>query len=293
MLRRSPAADILHKDFIRQMSALSTDSLPVIFVASLVAFFLAVEAGHFLGSRTEEGKNVATLEAAVLGLLALMIGFTFSMALNRFEARRDALMTEANAIGTAALRARLLPAPYGEESLKLFRDYARIRVDFGEREQTSEEAAQALRRSRELHEALWRQAQGAAAKDNALVPTGLYIQALNEAFDSHQKRLTILANRVPRIVFVTLYCVAVGALWLAGFASASDKARWRLPTYVPCLLVAGVILLIQDLDRPGGFITVGQQPMIDAAEALDGYASLPRAAPAPAPTSAPTVKSVR
>jgi len=275
------------------MSGLITDSLPIIFVESLVAFFLAVEAGYYLGSRTKEGKNVATLEAAVLGLLALMIGFTFSMALNRFEARRDALMTEANAIGTAALRARLLPAPYGEESLKLLRDYAHIRVEFGELEQTSQEAVQALRRSRDIHEALWRQAQGAAAKDNALVPTGLYIQALNEAFDSQQKRLTILANRVPRIVFVTLYSVALGALWLAGFASAGDRWRWRLPTYVPCLLVAGVILLIQDLDRPGGFITVGQQPMIDAAEALDGYASLPHAAPAPAPVSAPTVKNGR
>ncbi|MFY9658916.1 MAG: hypothetical protein WAK01_20425 [Methylocystis sp.] len=271
------------------MSAFGNQSLAVIFVESLVAFFLAVEAGYYLGSRTDEGKNVTTLEASVLGLLALMIGFTFSMALNRFEARRDALMSEANAIGTAALRARLLPPPYGEESLKLFRDYAHIRVDFGELEQTSQEVVQALRRSREIHEALWRQAQGAAAKDNALVPTGLYIQALNEAFDSQQKRLTIVANRVPRSVFVTLYVVAFGALWLAGFASASDKRRWRLPTYIPCLLVAGVILLIQDLDRPGGFITVGQQPMIDAAEALDGYASLPHVAP----TSAPTVKSGR
>jgi len=208
----------------------------------------------------------------VLGLLALMIGFTFSMALNRFEARRDALVSEANAIGTAALRARLLPAPYGEESLKLFKDYARIRVSFAELEQTSEESVKALRRSKEIQEALWRQAQGAAAKDNAMVPTGLYIQALNETFDNQQKRLTIVGNRVPRVVFVTLYSVAVAALWLAGFASAIDRRRWRLPTYVSCVLVAGVILLIQDLDRPGGFINVGQQPMTDTAEALEGYA---------------------
>jgi len=210
----------------------------------------------------------------VLGLLALMIGFTFAMALNRFEARREALVSEANAIGTAALRARLLPAPYGEESLKLFKDYARIRVSFGEREQTSEESVQAQRRLREIQEALWRQAQGAAAKDNALVPTGIYIQALNETFDNQQRRQTIVRNRVPPVVFVALYSVAVGALWLAGYASAIDRRRWRLPTYVCCVLVAGVILLIQDLDRPGGFITVDQQPMTDTAEALDGYTPL-------------------
>jgi hypothetical protein len=250
--------------------------LTVIFITSLAAFLLAIEAGHFLGSQVEEGANVATLEASVLGLLALIIGFTFSMALNRFEARRDALVNEANAIGTAALRARLLPGPYGEESLRLFRDYVRIRVSFAEREPTSDEAGQALRHLREIQEALWRQAQAAAAKDNAVVPTGLYIQALNESFDNQQKRSAIISNRVPNIVFVGLYCVAVAALWLTGYASAIDRGRWRRPTYVACVLVAGVILLIQDLDRPGvGFIRVSEQPMIDTGQALDGYTSLP------------------
>jgi hypothetical protein len=256
------------------MADLTHYPLTLIFVASVAAFLLAIEAGHYFGSKVEEGANVSTLEAAVLGLLALMIGFTFSMALNRFEARRDALVSEANAIGTAALRARMLPAPYGEESLKLFKDYVRIRADFAARELASEESVAALRRSKEIQEALWRQAQAAAAKDNAVVPTGLYIQALNETFDAQQKRLTILRNCVPNIVFVGLYSVAVAALWLAGYASAIDRRRWRLPTYVAGVLVAGVILLIQDLDRPsGGFIAVSEEPMTDTAQALEGYTS--------------------
>jgi hypothetical protein len=251
-------------------------SLAIVFVGSIAAFFVAIETGHLLGAKTEEGANVSTLEASVLGLLALMIGFTFSMALNRFEARRDALVSEANAIGTAALRARLLPAPYGEESLKLFKDYARIRVSLAEGEQASEKNFAALQRSKEIQEALWRQAHGALVKDNAMVPTGLYIQALNDVFDNQLKRATIVRNRVPNIVFVALYSVAVAALWLTGYASAVDRRHWRQPTYVACFLVAGVILLIQDLDRPsGGFITVSQQPMIDTEQALDGYASLP------------------
>ena len=132
----------------------------------------------------------------------------------------------------------------------------------------------ALRRSKDTQEALWRQAQAASAKDNAMVPTGLYIQALNETFDAQQKRLTILRNCVPNIVFVGLYSVAVAALWLTGYASAIDRRRWRLPVYLASLLVAGVILLIQDLDRPsGGFIAVSEQPMTDTAQALAGYSS--------------------
>jgi hypothetical protein len=62
-----------------------------------------------------------------------MIGFTFSMALTRFEARRGAVLNEANAIGTAALRARLLPAPHSAESLKLLREYVQIRLDITRR----------------------------------------------------------------------------------------------------------------------------------------------------------------
>jgi hypothetical protein len=74
------------------------------------------------------GENVSTLEGAVLGLLALMIGFTFAMALSRFESRRDAVLSEANSIGTTALRARLLPAPERAEALKLLQEYVQVRL---------------------------------------------------------------------------------------------------------------------------------------------------------------------
>ena len=77
-------------------------SLPTIFLAGLALIVAASEIGRLLGVRVgkQGGDNVSTLEAAVLGLLALMIGFTFAMALSRFEARRDAVLNEANAIGT-------------------------------------------------------------------------------------------------------------------------------------------------------------------------------------------------
>src|SRR5271168_466087 len=92
-------------------------SLPLIFITSLVAIFVAVELGRqfgLLGSRRQR-ENISTVEAAILGLLALLIAFTFSMALSQFEGRRDALLNEANAIGTTALRARLLPTPHNTE----------------------------------------------------------------------------------------------------------------------------------------------------------------------------------
>src|SRR5512142_1641183 len=108
------------------------DKFPLlqIFLASLIALLVASEIGRWLGVRArgrgEEG--VATLEGAMFGLLALMLGFTFAMALSRFEERRHAVLDEANAISTTALRARLLPAPYNTEVLKLLREYAQLRI---------------------------------------------------------------------------------------------------------------------------------------------------------------------
>ena len=131
-------------------------SLLSIFLVGLAVVLIAGEIGWQLGGRAEgRGReNIATLEAAVLGLLALIIGFTFAMALTRFEARRDAVVNEATAIGTTALRARLLPEPQRSETLKLLRDYVQTRLDIVERGLSLTEHPAVVDRSNVLQEAL-------------------------------------------------------------------------------------------------------------------------------------------
>jgi hypothetical protein len=208
------------------------------------------------------------LESAILGLLALMIGFTFAMALSRFEARRDAVLNEANSIGTTALRARLLPAPHGTEAVKLMREFVQIRLDIARGVPSPTELNTAIARSNALQEALWELAMAVTAKENGLVPTGLFIQTLNEMIDNQEKHLAALRNRVPNIVLIALYGVAT----IAGYASGLGVRPSRLPVYIMGILVSAVIFLIEDLDRPGaGFITVSQQPMVDAAASIATY----------------------
>src|SRR5215469_1928250 len=147
-------------------------SLLTIFLVGVAAILLAIEMGHWLGVRAagKGGDNISTLEGAVIGLLALMVGFTFAMALSRFEARRDAILAEANAIGTTALRARLLPEPHRKEVLGLLRDYVRVRLNITQRVASAAELNAAIVRSGEIHEALWQQTKLVAAKDNSMVP---------------------------------------------------------------------------------------------------------------------------
>ena len=248
--------------------------LGLIFVVSLVALVGSALFGCRLGDRARESTSdsIGTLDAAILGLLALMIGFTFSMALTRYDARRDAVLKEANAIGTTALRARLLPAPFAAQSLKLLRDYTDIRVRMGGRVVSTQDLAAAVARSNDIQEQLWQQVKAVAAINNAMVPTGVYITTLNDMIDAQATRLAAARNRVPPIVIWSLYGVGIIAVGFTGYAVGLEKRRSRIPVFVVCTLAALVILLIQDLDRPtSGLIQVAEQPILDTAASLAGY----------------------
>lgn len=256
------------------MMDLDNYGLLALFAVVLIAVFGAGEIGRLLGTRAvgRGGGNVSTLEGATLGLLALMIGFTFAMALSRFEARRDAVVNEANAIGTTALRARLLPEPSRSEALKLLKEYAKVRLEITQSVLNASVFKSAIARSNQIQETLWQNTIAVAAMNAAIVPTGVFIQSLNEMIDSQAKRLAAVSNRVPNIVFLALYGVAVVAFALVGYANGLEKRRVRLPTYLMGAIVGSVILLVQDLDRPtAGFISVSQQPMIDTIASMAGY----------------------
>lgn len=246
----------------------------VIFFVGLAIILAASEIGRRMGVRASahRGGSISTLEGAVLGLLALIIGFTFAMALSRFEARRDAVLAEANAIGTTALRARLLPQPERGEALKLLQEYVTVRLDVTKHPEPRVALAAAIERSNAIQEALWQRAKTMAAKDSGMVPTGLFIQTLNEMIDDHAKRLAALRNRVPNIVIFTLFGMAAVAMAFAGYGEGLEARRVRIPIYVMALLLSAVILLILDLDRPTtGFISVSQQPMIDTAASIAAF----------------------
>lgn len=260
----------------RTMIDLYTYPLWVIFAVAVLVVVLATELGFWIHSRAGGGEShgsTSMLAGAILGLLALMIGFTFSMTLSRFEARREAVLAEANAIGTTALRARLLPEPQRSESLRLLRDYVKVRLDLANHVASNRELASAIARSNALQESLWQQAMAVASLDKGVVPTATYVQSLNEMIDSQGKRLSAVRNRMPSEVLVTLFAIAAVASAFAAYASGDNRRGRRLPVYVMAILVAAVILVLLDLDRPdAGFIKVSQQPMIDAAESIAGFA---------------------
>ena len=113
------------------------DYLPLwgVFIVTAVLLVLAMQAGFWLAShkrqRSPEGQKsgpVGEVVAGLLGLLALLLAFTFSLAASRFDTRRTLVMDEANALGTTWLRAGMLPEPHGTAIRKLLRDYLELRL---------------------------------------------------------------------------------------------------------------------------------------------------------------------
>ena len=247
----------------------------IVFLIGAAVVFLASEFGWRLGIRTDghgASGNISALEQSLLGLLALIVGFTFLMALTRFEARREAVLNEANAIATTALRARLLPEPHRTEALKLLREYAKIRIDYIPTGRSFAELPTLIDRSNKIQEALWQQVKALSAKDNNMVPTGLFIQTLNEMIDNQGKRLSALRNYIPEVVLLSLFGIAGVACGFAGYASGLDPLRTRLPVFITAFLVCSVIFVILDLDRPNvGFVTISHQPMIDTVASLSAF----------------------
>jgi hypothetical protein len=187
-----------------------------------------------------------------------------------FDQRRGLLLDEANAIGTTELRSEMLPEPFTGEAHRLLRDYVGVRLSFHRDSDDDAKFAQDIAASIRLHDELWRQASAASALRPLSVPIGLYVQSLNELIDLHAKNLAALTNRVPASSILMLYAIALAGLGLIGYESGLSSVRRSFPTVIVALLLASVILVVIDLDRPRrGLITIGVQPLIDLEASMD------------------------
>jgi hypothetical protein len=250
------------------------DAVPLwgLFLASGAIALLALETGYRLGQwrhehvAGEKDAPVGAMVGAVLGLLAFMLAFTFSMAATRFEARRQVVLEEANAVGTTYLRARLLPEPQRTEVAKLLREYVDVRV----RAVQEGKVAEALVRSEEVHEQLWSQAMTAAEKDPHSIMTGLFIQSLNEVIDLHSKRVLVgIRSRIPISIWGGLFALAIVGMASMGYQAGLSATRRSPAMLLLVLAFAGVLFLITDLDRGHeGLLKVSQAALTDLQKSM-------------------------
>lgn len=244
------------------------NALPVWATALLVflALLLCCEAGARVhrGRGDDDVTEEGYLVSAALGLLALLLGFTFSLALDRYETRRNLVVVEANALGTAWLRAGVLPeAPRGALRTSLAA-YADTRLALAAAGEDLGQVAVAEARTATLQKVSWGLALGAVAQlGEAPYGQGL-LASLNDVYDATSARHAALQTRIPGEVALVLGLYALIAAGILGYTTARGRLRHRAATTALLGLLAMTIGLIVDLDRPrSGAITVDQSPMVD------------------------------
>jgi hypothetical protein len=245
------------------------DPLPIVVVFGLIAatLFVVFEIGYRVGrwwqEKTPDEKEGPTsmLVGSLLALMAFLLAVTMGMASDRFDTRRGLVLDEANAIGTTYLRAGYLPQPEGVDSQQLLREYVPLRINVTDRAQLAANFA----RSTEIHAELWAMAEELARATPDSVVLGLYIDSLNEMIDLHETRATaIVVARVPETVVLLLIIGAALTMGMVGYSAGLTRRRSFLGAAVLVVVLAAVLTLVIDLDRPrDGFLQVSQQPLLD------------------------------
>ena len=243
------------------------DYLPIwgVYLLTVVILLLAFEAGYRSGvviqkRRPDQAESgVGTMVGASLAFLGFLLAFIIGIAVNIFNERRALVVKEANAIGTAYLRAEYLDEPFSTKSRELLREYVDMRLMALDRDKLES----AITRSEKIQQELWGQVV-TLAKTNPTPTTALYISSLNEVIDIHSERFNIsLEVRVPPAILLGLYLVAALSMMLIGMQGSYAAKRTIIAPLLMVLILSLVFVLITDLERSQqGLMQISHQPLI-------------------------------
>jgi len=239
----------------------------VAFVVSIGLFFgimVCLEIGYRVGSRSltkspeRAHEGIGVIEAAVFALLGLLLGFSFAGGTSRLDAKRQLLIQEANAIGTAYLRLDQLPTSEQPEVRRLFREYLDARLRVYELLPNLGAAEQEIERVRELQKQIWVRAVAASRNDSTQNAARLLLPAINEMIDVTTALTIALYTQLPRLIFFLLTAVALVSGLLAGYAMARRRSRSWLHMVLYAVVIAVTVYAVIDLEYPRfGLIRLG------------------------------------
>ncbi len=250
----------------------------IIFAVVFGVTMIGVAAGRYLRKHSAKLKEpFGVLQAALLGVVGLLLAFGLTLAVGRYQDRRAAVVSEANAIGTTYLRAQTLAEPVRSKSLGLLRRYTDLTI----RLSTEVPGSSASKRTAAAEDALQRRLWDLAGQSLVAAPVAsaprLYVETLNDMIDQQTVRISALNNRVPGAVLALEVFGAAVALGLLGLHLAV-LGRGPVPMVLAAALVTMLLLVTFDLDRPTrGLITVPDTPLTS----LKASMALPPAAHGP------------
>jgi len=247
-----------------------TDSPFLTLVVSFVTFWACAWIGaKVLGRYAAEGElareDFRTVLAACLTLLGLIVGFSFSMAVSRYDARKSAESAEANAIGTEYIRADLLPPAEAATIRQLLRRYLSERIQFfGARD--PDRFHQIEEQTTRLQQQMWSAVRGPAVQPNQF--TALAVSGMNDVLNSQSNTQAAWWNRIPDEAWALMGVIAILCNLMLGFSARHLQGRSAF--FVLPLVIAIALFLIADIDSPagGGVIHVTPQNLLSLANVM-------------------------
>jgi hypothetical protein len=233
----------------------------------------AVELGYRRGLRSAPDEGVIShtnaWEAALLGLLALLIGFTFAMAVTRFDSRRQLIVEEANAIESTALRSGYLDPPVRERIHALLVRYLEARIRFYDVGMDMRRTNAAHQEAKLLQRQILAQVTSVARADPDSEMGAVLVEGADDLVKAETRRRAAIDNHVPLAVFVVLIMVAATGMAATGYSCGLYRKRLRLGMILMPVLIAVVVIQVFDLDYPrAGVIQAGQGAMLRLRQAL-------------------------
>jgi hypothetical protein len=242
----------------------------ILFAISLILLWAAVLVGTRFAKAVELFKDdFKIVQTAILTLLSLLVGFSFSMAVSRYDQRKNYEEEEANAIGTEYVRAEFLPAEESDNIKKLLKEYTGQRIAFYELGNfaSREELDKINRTTAGLQNKLWAAARRPSGTP-ATPATVLVASGMNDVLNSQGYTQAAWLNRIPRDAWTLLLIVAIGANVSLGLSIHNPRSKKLLVILLP-IIISISILLISDLDSPrGGLIHVEPVNLISLAQSL-------------------------
>ena len=228
------------------------------------AMLVAWQTGRLLGRRLRAQDTevpVSKFLDASLALLGLLLGFTFSLAIVKYDQRRLAVLADSNAIGDFYTCATLLKDPVRTQLQSVVRDSTRLRVELASHRVSEAEFEDALERMQHMHDRM------TALVDQALTagtPISVSLtNTLNGLISNHADRLAAVRDRLPASVVFLLLLAAVVASLLVGREQGASKEKDIAGTVSFIVLATFVVFVILDLNQPErGMIIVNQEPMV-------------------------------
>lgn len=240
-----------------------------IIILLLLFTFLANEIGYRIGKHhknvieTDVKSQTNMIIGSILGLLGLLLGFTFSLALDKYGARSRAVINEANSLQTALLRTELLKTPYDTQGCRLLYKYINEQIKIGKADiYKKQDLTEISLKTKKITEDLWHLAI-ANSKDNVSnLSINLFTDAINKAINTEEERVALAREHVPEPILYCLFIVFIVAVGLLGYSSGWSERRSPYPSMIMSILISLIIYIIIDLDRPGrGLIRVDQSSM--------------------------------